>query len=238
VGKLNDLTGQKFGRWTVIAKANDYIDANGYKHRQWLCKCQCGNEKVVLEQSLKQYKSKSCGCLMKEINKIRMKKNGAVYSRKDLTGNIFGKLTVIRQTGNISQDGCVEYECQCSCGKIKVLSGKHLADGSTTSCGCAKVENGSKMATLNNIGLSGCYKGTRINNLISKKPANNTSGYKGVWWSKKNGKWVAEIKLQGKKYYLGSFNNIRDAIKARQQAEEELFKPIIAEYQSSKGGDA
>lgn len=57
--KIIDLTGQKFGRLVVIKlmgrdKCRDSI---------WLCKCICGNEKIVNSRSLKGGCTKSCGCL-------------------------------------------------------------------------------------------------------------------------------------------------------------------------------
>ena len=42
-------------------------------------------------------------------------------------------------------------------------------------------------------------------------PINNTSGYKGVTWSKKSGKWNAYIRKDGKRMHLGYFDNIEDA---------------------------
>ena len=47
--------------------------------------------------------------------------------------------------------------------------------------------------------------------------SDNTSGVKGVWKNKKN-KWIAEIKVP-KKIYLGSFDNLIDAVRARWNAE-------------------
>lgn len=46
------------------------------------------------------------------------------------------------------------------------------------------------------------------------KPSNNTSGYKGVTWSKKNKKWVAQIEVDDQHIYLGTFVNIEDAAEA------------------------
>lgn len=48
---------------------------------------------------------------------------------------------------------------------------------------------------------------------------NNTSGYKGIIWRKDNKKWQSRIKFNYKQIYLGCFNNIKDAIKARRKAE-------------------
>lgn len=62
MGKFLDRTGLKYGRLTVIKH-------NGKDHRNkhlWLCKCDCGNEKVVVSDNLSSDKSNSCGCLKKE----------------------------------------------------------------------------------------------------------------------------------------------------------------------------
>ena len=70
MGKLIDLTGQRFGRWTVICRAG--IDDAG-KNSTWLCRCDCGNEKIVSKVSLKNGSSKSCGCYNSELSKQRIK---------------------------------------------------------------------------------------------------------------------------------------------------------------------
>lgn len=54
--KLIDLTGQRFGRWTVIGHAERKQDG----HRRWLCRCQCGVETDVREDLLKNSKSSGC----------------------------------------------------------------------------------------------------------------------------------------------------------------------------------
>lgn len=57
-----EMLGQRFGRWTVLAYENQ-------KHRKgatWLCRCDCGNERVVLGYQLRSGGSRSCGCLRDE----------------------------------------------------------------------------------------------------------------------------------------------------------------------------
>lgn len=44
-----------------------------------------------------------------------------------------------------------------------------------------------------------------LNNANSKKPKNNTSGFKGVYWHAQRGKWCAGIRSNGKTRYLGLF---------------------------------
>lgn len=58
---MQDLTGEKFGRWEVVADA-------GVKdsYRYWICKCDCGTIREVTQSSLLSRKSSSCGCMRKE----------------------------------------------------------------------------------------------------------------------------------------------------------------------------
>ena len=59
---LKDLTGQRFGRLTVVMR-------NGTKngHAAWLCRCDCGKEKTVRSCDLVNGKSTSCGCFHNEM---------------------------------------------------------------------------------------------------------------------------------------------------------------------------
>ena len=60
--KFQDLTGMKFGRLTVIERQG-YL----YKNKiAWLCKCDCGNQKIISVDCLKRGTVKSCGCLHSE----------------------------------------------------------------------------------------------------------------------------------------------------------------------------
>lgn len=52
--------------------------------------------------------------------------------------------------------------------------------------------------------------------------ANNTTGYKGVFWSKRNGKFLAQIAKEKKLYYLGYFECPREAAHAYNKAAVEL----------------
>lgn len=63
MAEVINLIGQKFGRWTVVARANN--DKGG--RARWICKCNCGNIKTVDGYSLRCGGSKSCGCLLRQI---------------------------------------------------------------------------------------------------------------------------------------------------------------------------
>jgi hypothetical protein len=55
-----------------------------------------------------------------------------------------------------------------------------------------------------------------------KLNSNNTSGFKGVSWCKRDNKWKAAIKLEGKKINLGRFNTPEEADAVVRKAREEL----------------
>lgn len=57
--------------------------------------------------------------------------------------------------------------------------------------------------------------------------ASNKSGQTGVTLFKPNGKWLAGITVDKRRVFLGYFDDMQDAIKARKQAEEKYFKPLL-----------
>lgn len=58
-----------------------------------------------------------------------------------------------------------------------------------------------------------------LNNRNTMMFKNNTSGFKGINWHKNIKKWQVNVKIDKKKIYLGSFDNIEDAIKVRREYE-------------------
>lgn len=56
----------------------------------------------------------------------------------------------------------------------------------------------------------------------SKKRTDNKSGEKGVHWAKREGKWLAFITNDGKRFHLGYFNDFTKAVSARRKAAKEL----------------
>lgn len=60
--KFKDLVGQKFGKLTVLERAEDYITPQNEREVQWRCKCDCGRECIVRGHSLRNGHTTSCGC--------------------------------------------------------------------------------------------------------------------------------------------------------------------------------
>lgn len=82
MGTFTDLTGQRFGRYTVIKRAEDQISPSG-KHRvMWLCKCDCGNTNAVLSAALVSGHTVSCGCFKKDHDHTRCMTHGATLGHK------------------------------------------------------------------------------------------------------------------------------------------------------------
>lgn len=127
MGKLIDLTGQRFGRLSVIKRA-----PNKNNCTCWLCLCDCGKEVIVRSDLLRSGGTKSCGCLKME-TVIKTGKNNF----KDLTGQRFGKLVAI---SSIYDEKTKRYKwlCQCDCGNNILVLGSSLNSKNTQSCGCMK----------------------------------------------------------------------------------------------------
>ena len=69
-----DLVGQVFDRWTVVSRSSERYSNGSY---YWNVKCQCGALGKVHTQGLTLGRSKSCGCLAKELTSNRMTKHGS-----------------------------------------------------------------------------------------------------------------------------------------------------------------
>lgn len=81
-GKCVDLTGQRFGRLTVVEKSSP--DKHGTM--RWLCLCDCGTEKVIRGDKLRTGEIMSCGCFQRECSANRAKELGKRSKTHGLSG--------------------------------------------------------------------------------------------------------------------------------------------------------
>lgn len=118
------MTGKVFGKLTVLSYSHD---APGYQ-KCWLCKCECGNVKVIRQQHLVSGHTTSCGC--------------EKFTLNDYTGLVFGDLTVLGRAEDYVCPGngkhYVRYDCICTCGKVLTVNALNLKNGTTRSCGCKR----------------------------------------------------------------------------------------------------
>ena len=220
--KLRDIIpGERFGRWTAIEPSTIMLG----KSKAWLCRCECGTERLVTIYRLLYGTSLSCGCLKIDKNKQR---------RQDLTGQRFTRLTAL------SPDGPSTWLCRCDCGKFCSIGTNQLTKGYVKSCGCYNRDRAKNEMTkyfplcLEKISEQQ-YDGTMICaiRLGRKALKNSKTGIRGVTQIP-NGKYRAEIKLRGKRYHLGVFFTKEDAAEARRLAEERLYAPVIEAFEAKK----
>ena len=83
-----DISGMKIGKLTVI-EACDYIAHNGKKFSGVKCQCDCGNIKIVRRNDFLSGKSKSCGCLIREFNKTKIRREKFRNKNKDRLRSIW-----------------------------------------------------------------------------------------------------------------------------------------------------
>lgn len=117
--------GTRFGRLSFVSDAAPIAG-----RRLWTMRCDCGSHLAVKPGQLACGHVRSCGCLRKEAMAV----GGRV---KDLTGDTFGRLTVLSL---ISKTGGARWSCLCSCGSLCEASSQSLVAGDAQSCGCLRLE--------------------------------------------------------------------------------------------------
>lgn len=70
------LSGKKFGRWSVIAFAETRITPCGSRKAYWSCRCECGAQQLVRSEHLLSTRSVSCGCHKREAAAAQCFKHG------------------------------------------------------------------------------------------------------------------------------------------------------------------
>ena len=204
-GAKRDLTGQRFGRLTVLRQVP--VPEGLTQNDNWLCRCDCGTERVVLASNLIRGHTKSCGCL----------------KQRDLTGQRISRLTVLERSDQYTTRGKRTvrlWKCQCDCGNITYKATDTLTGSRNCSCAeCAGRRNAAK-AREN----AGFVDGTQLCKLPGEEPSMPHDGKcRGVYYDKKRNLYEAVIKFRGKRTRLGHFHRFEDAVKARQAAEQEIF---------------
>lgn len=136
------LIGQKYGYLTIIRRVANKYTSGGSLRTMYLCKCDCGTEKVISSSSISSRRTKSCGCY----KKLRTSETNF----KDISGKQFGNLTVISVYDRIKTEGGYEkirWLCKCKCGRQCIVRKGDLVNGRTESCGnCGLLVNGIKVS--------------------------------------------------------------------------------------------
>lgn len=153
----------------------------------------------------------------------------------DLTGQRFGRLTAVERS-----DKYVEYaghgrkylwKCICDCGEVVYRLPEKLRSDVDSACESCKA----KSAVSFMYAKAGFVEGTQLAKIAATKATSaSKSGVRGVIWNKHTGKWRAALRFQGVTHYLGEYSEFSAAVKARKDAEDKYYAPILAEYAVNK----
>lgn len=131
MGNLRDISNQIFGDWKVI----EFDNTKGKYKYYWICECiHCGERKSIVTSSLLNGKSIKCNKCNADYNKPINIKGYA----KDLTGNTYGDLTVLRYSHKEHSHSF--WECECKCGKIITCSISYLNQSEYKMCQTCRLE--------------------------------------------------------------------------------------------------
>ncbi len=201
--KFRNLVQQRFGRLTAIEPTQQ---RTSYGNVIWRCACDCGTFIDVSGCNLVRGYTKSCGCLTAE--------------RKDISNRRFGNLLTLYPDSDKKTDR-TKWICRCDCGNICTVSISNLRNGHTKSCGC-----------LANMEHRTLIEGTCLELIASPYiPQNNCSGVKGVSYYSRTNSWVATLTFQGRNYYLGRYETVEEAARARCEAEKTIVWPFLEKYE-------
>jgi hypothetical protein len=131
--RFRDLTGQKFGKLTVISLYEKKKQKRGTTI-YWLCACDCGRCEPfpVVSEHLKENLNHACKlCGYEKVSESNL---------NNIAGQKFGMLTVLEQAESYTNPGnggsVARWLCRCDCGNTTIVRGKDLRSGETVSCGC------------------------------------------------------------------------------------------------------
>ena len=203
MNNIPDLTGQRFGLYTVLGRAGS--DRHG--KALWLCRCDCGTEKTVTTGNLKARSSVNCGC--KRLARLE--------------GKRIGQLTVLERSDRYSTRGKRKrqlWKCLCDCGSLTYKATDVLNSGNVCMCQACSEQYGIRLARQN----SGHQDGTQVTKIRNpSRESDNLSGIRGVYLDTKTGTYRARLKFRGVLYNLGTYTRLEDAVKARLAAEDDIF---------------
>ncbi len=151
-----DLSGRRYGQLTVLGRQG----SDRFGAPLWRCKCDCGNEVLRTRAVLEKAKNVSCGCNRQP---------------EDLSGMVFGYLTVLERCGSNKHKRPL-YKCRCRCGKELLVDSNSLKRGNTRSCGCLHKELLSKRMTTHGMSKTPLYSVWK--NMIRRCKDPNAINYK------------------------------------------------------------
>lgn len=150
-----------------------------------------------------------------------------------MIGQKIGRWTIL---GEFRKGRILYYQCRCDCGTVRNVKADSIRYGRSKSCGCLRRERAMDIISKNakeRIETNAAFR-TNFHAIERTEPyKNNKSGHKGVYWCNSLGLWRAYINVQKKAIYLGGYHDMKDAIRAREEAEKKYFLPLIEAKRSA-----
>lgn len=219
---LKDETGKRYGRLSVIKRVENIGECTAY-----LCRCDCGTEKIVRGESLRKGDIVSCGCYQKEqvvknhaksVERKRKEKNIYMFDGESgicLIKNkafLFDKEDYDKIKVHTWQIGTHGYAMNATVGLLhRYILGN--PDGYVDHINHFKTDNRKENLRICTCEENACNRGPQ---------KNNTSGYKGVSYDKSRGKYAASIKRGDQSFTLGRFSTAEEAAHAYDRKAIEL----------------
>ena len=234
--KRKDYTGQKFNHYTVVSDAPDYIDKQGHHIRQVNCLCDCGNKELQIVKLTYLIQSETQGCplcskqrrsLTQKQNKVNRKYNHYIFlkdcvyiypqDRNDIYTILDYKWYEYFQDKYIfpRADRHKGYYWKIKQDK-KSINIHNIIAGKN----CDHINRNKSDNRECNLRIAS----TKENSRNREKSSNNSSGFKGVFFDKKQNKYVTQLRCDNKLMYFGSFNNAEEAARQYDKAALKYFK--------------
>ena len=212
--RMLNLVGEKFGRLTV----KKFVGINNVSgNTKWLCKCECGNEKVVQARHLRSGGIKSCGCLDRDRKTVHgLNKHSLYPTWNGMLSRCYNNTSASYK--NYGQRGISVCDRWWSV-KAFIDDIERLLGPRPTGCSLDRINNDGNYEPNNVRWANSVEQGQ--NKRINR---NNTSTHTGVYRDKKQNKWKAAITYNGKYIHLGHFSDFTEAVKVREKAEKELWR--------------
>lgn len=153
--------------------------------------------------------------------------------RFDLTGQVFGQLTVLRRSEKRGHRGARTtplWECRCICGNITYRATDSLKREGNRMCEACRAAFATQKARQS----AGYVGGTQLSKIVDARvSAANSSGVRGVQYDKRAKKFRARLKFQGRLMNFGSYEKFEDAVAARKAAELEYYGTFLEELHTA-----
>lgn len=232
--RIKDLTGQRFGRLTVLGLNEEKVASNG--GRYWDCMCDCGNFKTVSGAALRQGNTKSCGCYIAEIrdNNLNLGRIKWQHNEYDLDTYDYGvgyiddkQFFFDKEDYNLispykwcmSHDYVIAYDPNTR----KQIRLHRLIMGVQDDDWKAIIVDHINGNPLDNRKTNLRIATHSENQMNRKVLCNNTSGITGVNYEKAKNAWHARL-IKDDEYMLNKcFKTYEEAVIARKEAEEKYY---------------